>query len=98
MSNKPIFEKWQRVIYHKDENREDVLAMIYITDQYGSLECSGQPSYDVFTLIEENLCLIKHIPEKCLSEINSENENKEFFSRLESELKRMGYLNAILSN
>ena len=72
MLGKPIYKRDD--VVKVDVRGVMYAGKVYIVDQYGCFECSGEePSYDVMITYENGeKCLVKHIRESELLKMNIE--------------------------
>lgn len=89
---KPRYEMYQPVKFFIQINDvlEEKVGIVAIRDAYGTFSDPEEPSYDIYSIYEERVCLFKHHPESTVKALTEEEtrENAELISRLSSRLGR----------
>lgn len=84
----PRYEIRQPVKFMDDFGKhKEMIGLIGIRDAYGETD-SSQPSYDIWSICNDKVCLFKHIPEKSVALLKQDEikQNKETIDLIRADL------------
>lgn len=91
---KPRYELYQPVkfIFQGKDVQEERIGIVAIRDPYGTFSDPEEPSYDIYAMYGDDVCLFKHHPESMVKALTGEElkDNAELISRLATRWGRKG--------
>jgi len=91
---KPRYEMYQPVKFQVQikDVQEEKIGIVAIRDAYGTFSDPDEPSYDIFAMYGDEVCLFKHHPESTVKALTQEElkEHAELISKLATGWGRKG--------
>ena len=91
---KPRYEMYQPVKFQVQikDVQEEKIGIVAIRDPYGTFSDPDEPSYDIYAMLGDDVCLFKHHPESTVKALTEEElrENAELLTKLATRWGRKG--------